>query len=78
MRYMMLVRSVVPPGPPPAAFLAAICKLSGENTRNGKLTGGGQFGGVEASARVRLAGGKIGVTGPVSRSQGSDRRLRDP
>jgi hypothetical protein len=62
MHYMMLVRSVAPPGPPPAAFLAAMGKLSGENMRNGKLTGGGQFGGADASARVRLAGGKIGVT----------------
>jgi hypothetical protein len=70
MRYMMLVRSVAPPGPPPAPFLAAIGKLSDENMRNGKLTGGGQFGGADASARVRLAGGKIGVTdGPFSEAK---------
>jgi hypothetical protein len=28
MRYMMLVRSVAPAGPPPSAFLEAIARLS--------------------------------------------------
>jgi hypothetical protein len=30
MRYMMLVRSVAPAGPPPSAFLEAMGKLSAE------------------------------------------------
>jgi hypothetical protein len=32
MRYMMLVRSVAPAGPPPSAFLEAMGKLSAEGT----------------------------------------------
>jgi hypothetical protein len=37
-------------------------KLTGTAIENGMLVAGGQFGGADASARVRLAGGKIGVT----------------
>jgi hypothetical protein len=37
-------------------------KLTGAAIENGMLIAGGQFGGADASARVRLAGGKIGVT----------------
>jgi hypothetical protein len=62
MRYMMLVRSVAPPGPPPPAFLEAMGKMAAESAKNGKLLGGGGLGGANASARVRLAAGKIGVT----------------
>jgi hypothetical protein len=62
MRYMMLVRSVAPPGPPPAAFLAAMGKMTAESAGNGTLLGGGEFGGADASARVRLAGNKIEVS----------------
>jgi hypothetical protein len=61
MRYMMLVRSVAPPGPPPAAFQAAMGKMAAESGSNGTLLGGGEFGGADASARVSLAGGKIAV-----------------
>jgi hypothetical protein len=62
MRYMMLVRSVAPPGPPPAAFQAAMGKMAAESGSNGTLLGGGEFGGADASARVSLAGGKIAVS----------------
>jgi|HubBroStandDraft_6_1064221.scaffolds.fasta_scaffold95547_2 hypothetical protein len=62
MRYMMLVRSVAPEGPPPSAFLEAMGKLSAEGRESGMLIAGGQLGGADASARVRLAAGKIGVT----------------
>jgi len=62
MRYMMLVRSVAPVGPPPSAFLEAMGKLSAEGRESGMLIAGGQLGGADASARVRLAAGKIGVT----------------
>jgi hypothetical protein len=62
MRYMMLVRNVAPPGPPPAAFLAAMGKMTAESAGNGTLLGGGEFGGADASARVRLAGNKIEVS----------------
>jgi hypothetical protein len=37
MRYMMLVRSVAPPGPPPPAFLEAMGKMAAESAKNGKL-----------------------------------------
>jgi hypothetical protein len=62
MRYMMLVRSVAPAGPPPSTFLEAMGKLSAEGRESGMLIAGGQLGGAEASARVRLAAGKIGVS----------------
>src|SRR5580698_4896228 len=62
MRYIMLVRSVVPAGPPPLAFLEAMGKLSAEGRESGMLIAGGQLGGADASARVRLAAGKIAVT----------------
>jgi hypothetical protein len=62
MRYLMLVRSTAPAGPPPAAFQEAMGKLTGTAIENGMLVAGGQFGGADASARVRLARGKIGVT----------------
>jgi hypothetical protein len=62
MRYMMLVRSVAPPGPPPAAFQAAMGKMAAESGSNGTLLGGGEFGGADASALVSLAGGKIQVS----------------
>lgn len=62
MHYLMLVRSVRPPGPPPPAFLEAMGKMAAESAENGKLLGGGELGGADASARVRLANGKIGVT----------------
>ena len=62
MRYMMLVRSVAPPGPPPADFQAAMGKMAAESGLNGTLLGGGEFGGADASARVRLAGNKIEVS----------------
>jgi hypothetical protein len=62
MRYMMLVRSVAPAGPPPSAFLEAMGKLSAQGRESGMLIAGGQLGGADASARVRLAAGKIGVS----------------
>ena len=62
MRYMMLVRSVAPPGSPPSAFLEAMGKLSAQGRESGRLIAGGQLGGADASARVRLAAGKIGVS----------------
>jgi hypothetical protein len=37
-------------------------KLSAEGRESGMLIAGGQLGGADASARVRLAAGKIGVT----------------
>ena len=61
MRYMMLVRSVAPAGPPPSAFLEAMGKFSARGRESGLLIAGGQLGGADASARVRLAGGKINV-----------------
>jgi hypothetical protein len=62
MRYMMLVRSVAPAGPPPPAFLEAMGKLSAEGRESGMLVAGGQLGGADASARVLLAAGKIAVS----------------
>src|ERR1700678_1805682 len=62
MRYMMLVRSVAPAGPPPSAFLEAMGTLSAEARESGMLIAGGQLGAADASARVRLAAGKIGVS----------------
>ncbi len=62
MRYIMLVRSVAPAGPPPSAFLEAMGKLSAEGRESGMLIAGGQLGGAHASAGVRLAAGKIGVS----------------
>jgi hypothetical protein len=62
MRYMMLVRSVALAGLPPSAFLEAMGKLSAEGRESGMLIAGGQLGGADASARVRLAAGKIGVS----------------
>jgi len=62
MRYMMLVRSVAPAGPPPSAFLEAMGKFSARGRESGLLIAGGQLGGADASARVRLAGGKINVS----------------
>ena len=50
MRYMMLVRSVAPPGPPPSAFLEAMGKLSAEGRESGMLIAGGQLSGADASA----------------------------
>lgn len=70
MRYMMLVRSVAPPGPPPAAFLAAMGKMATESAKNGKLLGGGELGGANASARVRLADGQIDISdGPFAEAK---------
>jgi hypothetical protein len=41
MRYMMLVRSVAPAGPPPSAFLEAMGKLSAQGRESGMLIAGG-------------------------------------
>ncbi len=62
MRYMMLVQSVAPAGPPPSAFLEAMGKLSAQGRESGMLVAGGQLGGADASARVRLAAGEIGIS----------------
>src|ERR1700691_608389 len=62
MRYMMLVRSVAPAGPPPSAFLEAMGKLSAEVRESGMLIAGGQLGAADASARLRLAAATIGVS----------------
>ena len=70
MRYMMLVRSVVPAGPPPQAFLEAMGKLVSESWENGALVAGGQLGGADVSARVALTSGKIRVTdGPFAEAK---------
>lgn len=73
MRYMIIVsgsENLAASGPPPAALIEAIDKLSEEATRKGTLVSFGGLQPTSSGARMRVTNGKIITTdGPFTESK---------
>lgn len=73
MRYMMIVsgtENLAASGPPPAALVEAIEKLTEEAVRKGTMVSFGGLKPTSSGARVRIANGKIITTdGPFTESK---------
>jgi hypothetical protein len=71
MRYLVSLRAVQPPTPPPAELMAAIMKLGEEATKAGAmLDNGGLAPSASGGARVRVAAGQLSVTdGPFAEAK---------
>lgn len=73
MRYMMIVsgsENLAASGPPPAALVEAIEKLTEEAIRKGTMVSFGGLKPTSSGARVRIANGKIITTdGPFTESK---------
>ena len=67
MRFMTMVKSSSPLGPPPKALLEAIGKLGEEAAKAGVMVEMGGLLPTATGARLRISGGKLTVTdGPFS------------
>ena len=70
MRFLTMVKSKEPSGPPPAKLMEAIAKLGEQATRSGELVLTGGLLPSAMGARVRLEGGEIRVTdGPFTEAK---------
>ncbi len=73
MRYMMIVKgseNLAASGPPPAALMEAIEKLSEEAIRSGKMVSFGGLKPTATGARIRLVNGELVTTdGPFTESK---------
>jgi hypothetical protein len=70
MRFMMIVKHVEKPGPPPKQLMDAIAKLAEEHAKAGTMLGSGGLGPTAQGARVRLSGGQVTVTdGPFTEAK---------
>ena len=70
MRFLTMVKSKEPSGPPPAKLMEAIAKLGEQATRSGELVLTGGLLPSAMGARVRLEGGEITVTdGPFTEAR---------
>ena len=73
MRYMFIVKgpeSLAKSGPPPAALIEAIEKLSEEAARSGKMVSFGGLHPTSSGARLRITAGKIVTTdGPFTEAK---------
>lgn len=73
MRYMMIVsgsENLAASGPPPAALMEAIEKLTEEEARKGRMLSFGGLKPTSSGARMRLTNGKIITTdGPFTESK---------
>jgi hypothetical protein len=70
MKFMMIVKHPELCGPPPAALMEAIGKLTEQATKDGNMIGSGGLLGTATGARVQLSGGKIKVVdGPFAESK---------
>jgi hypothetical protein len=70
MKFMMIVKHAERCGPPPAALMEAIGKLSAEAANDGTMIGSGGLLGTATGARVQLSVGKIKVLdGPFAESK---------
>lgn len=70
MRYMVLLRSTQPPGPPPDDLMHAILQLGEEAARAGALLDTAGLTPSAAGARVSLSAGHLSVTdGPFTEAK---------
>lgn len=70
MKYMMIVKSRERSGPPPAAFMEAMNKLTEQAAKAGNMLGGGGLTPSAEGALVRLANGKVSVIdGPFTEAK---------
>ena len=70
MRFLTMVKSKEPSGPPPAKLMEAIAKLGEQATRSGELVLTGGLLPSAMGARVRLEGGEIRVIdGPFTEAK---------
>ena len=70
MRFMMIVKHAEKQGPPTKALMDAIAKLAEEETKEGRMIGGGGLAPTALGARVRLSGGRVTVTdGPFAETK---------
>jgi hypothetical protein len=70
MRYLVVLKAVRVPGPPPAELMAAIMQLGEDATKAGALLDTAGLAPSAAGARVGLAGGKLSVTdGPFAEAK---------
>ena len=73
MRYMMIVKgseNLAASGPPPAALMEAIERLTEDAARNGRMVSFGGLHPTSSGARVRITKGKIVTTdGPFTESK---------
>ena len=70
MKYMMIVKSRERSGPPPAAFMEAMNKLTEQAAKAGNMLGGGGLTPSAEGALVKLANGKVSVIdGPFTEAK---------
>jgi len=70
MRFMMLVKSAEPSGPPPKELMDAIAKLGEEASKAGSMIETGGLAPAAMSTRVRLSQGKItALDGPFAETR---------
>jgi hypothetical protein len=70
MRFMMLVKSAEPSGPPPKELMDAIAKLGEAASKAGNMIETGGLAPAAMSTRVRLAQGKItALDGPFAETR---------
>ena len=70
MRFMMIVKSSEPSGPPPKAMMDAMAKIAEEATKAGEMIESGGLASTATGARVQLSGGKLTVTdGPFTEAK---------
>jgi hypothetical protein len=70
MRFMMIVKTSEPSGPPPKAMMDAMAKIAEEATKAGEMIESGGLASTATGARVRLSGGKLTVTdGPFTEAK---------